>query len=152
MMIKMILFGLFIGCFAADPQILNFTVEEDSFKIVSFGDTVFDTTSSNLVYTDSAVFFDSVVQVTGCQNLIYDPSTGQDTIVCNSQITIGRYKHTDSATSYQVTKYNEIVWTGSIVFDALDTDGDSLGVLIAIQVENTPPILVDSVWGGKHNF
>ena len=119
--------------FAADPQILSYRVELDSFKILSLTKS-YDTLNTVRHYLDSAVFFDSSVTVSGCQQVKFNPQTNADTLVCNGTFLIGRWKHTDSAHVYTIDTLSNITWNGSVVFSCLDTDADSMGVFIDVNI------------------
>ena len=130
---------------AADPQILSYRVEVDSFKILQHVKT-YDTLNMVRHYIDSVVAFDSSVTVSGCKQITYNPQTNKDTLVCNGIYIVGRWKHTDSAHVYTIDTVSTITWKGQIVYSCLDADADSMGVFLDVNI-GSDTVTADSTWG-----
>ena len=132
------------GIFAAAPEILTWKVETDSFKIVD-KKVSFENIHSQLSYTDSIVTFDSIVTITGCKIVVYNPNTGKDTLLCGGTYAIGRWKHIDSTYNISMDTTTTITWDGLASYSCIDADGDSMGVFLNIRIGNDT-VAVDSVW------
>jgi len=137
--------------FAATPQILSYQADTANFIIISHTPMSYDTIGVVRHYLDSTVIFDSSVVVSGCKQLVYNPITNKDTLVCNGTFTIGRIQHTDSAHVYTIDSFTTVVWQGSALFSVLDPDADTMRITFDVNI-GKDTIAADSIWGVRKVF
>ena len=134
--------GLTVVVMAADPQLTNIFVHSSDYNIIDLDDFRY---LGNCSYTDSAVVYDSLVDATGTAFYVhYSPTSTDSFILVDKDTLVGRWQHTDSLYSDSSIS---IKWNGSVTYDAIDSDLDSMGIWAYIIIDNSDTILVDSLWG-----